>query len=211
MPLTDRVRIGERRREPLRQKPRTRRGHSPVDGGKQRAAPFAGKRTDKLEIAACRLVDEQRRAGRLAHGRSERRPLAELGALNVGAAGGRCGELEPRQLAESLRAREAEIAGQPAFGRRALEHVSRERRHRRQRPQIRSKLAIPIERIGNDDLARFETRNFGGESGAVALGDAEFAGHGDRLAIAVAGQELLVGEGERTERVQLDALGQLPG
>ena len=39
---------------------------------------------------------------------------------------------------------------------------------------------------------------------AAALRDAEFAGDGDRLAVGVAGQELLVRDGQRRDRVEFD-------
>jgi hypothetical protein len=34
---------------------------------------------------------------------------------------------------------------------------------------------------------------------AAVLRDAKFAGHGDRLAVGIAGQELLVGNGQRRD------------
>ena len=83
-PLRDLARIGQRRGEPLRQQPRAGRRHGAVDGGEQRAAPLAGERADEFEIAARRLIDRERRAGRLAHRRRQRRALAELRALDIG-------------------------------------------------------------------------------------------------------------------------------
>ena len=46
---------------------------------------------------------------------------------------------------------------------------------------------------------------------ADALRDAEFAGDGDRLAVGIAAEELLVGEGERRDRIDLDARGHFLG
>ena len=132
-PLRDRRRIGQRRREPLRQQPRAGRGHGAVDGIEQRAAPLAAERAHQFEVAARGLVDRHGRAGAFAHRRRQRRPLADLRALDIGDAGRRGGQLQPRQRAESLAGRDREKRGQPPLGGGAVEHVAGERRHRRQR------------------------------------------------------------------------------
>ena len=62
---------------------------------------------------------------------------------------------------------------------------------------------------GAADAARAVHHHHDGEA-AGALRDAKFAGDRDRLAVGIAGQELLVGEGERRDRVDLDARGRLP-
>ena len=67
--MRDLERVGQRRGKPLRQQPRARRRHGPVDGGKERAAPLAAERADQFEIAARRLIDRQRRPRRLAYRR----------------------------------------------------------------------------------------------------------------------------------------------
>ena len=103
----------------------------------------------------------QRRLRRLARRRRQRRPLAELGALDIGDAGRRRGQFEPRHRAERFGGRHREIAGEPPL-RGAPSNTSRvQRRHRRQRAQVRGKLGIAVERIGDDDLARLELRDRG--------------------------------------------------
>src|SRR5262249_61198940 len=109
-------------------------------------------------------------------GRGRRGAPPGRGAPKGAAAGGAGGELEPRQRAEAFRRRQAEISREPALGRGAVEHVARERRHRRQRAQIWGERAVAVERVRHDDLARFEPGDVGGEAGAVAFGDAELAG-----------------------------------
>jgi hypothetical protein len=113
---------------------------------------------------------------RLAHGRGERRAASELRALHVADAGGGRRELEPRQRAEAFRGGQAEISRKPALGRRPVEHVARERGHRRQRAQIGGERAVAVERVRHDDLAWLEPGDVGGKAGAVAFGDAELAG-----------------------------------
>ena len=174
-PARDRLRIGQRRGQPLREQPRARRRHGAVDGGEQRAAPFAGERAHEFEIGARRLVDRERRAGGLAHRRRQRQPLAELRALDIGDDGGSRGQLEPRQRAERLAGGDREIGGEPPLGGRAVEHVAGERRHRRQLAQPGREIGVGIERVGDDDLARLEPRDLGREAGTVAFGDAELA------------------------------------
>ena len=172
----DRRRIGERSGQPLRKQPRARRRHGAVDRGEQRARAFARKRAHQLEIAAGGLVDQQGRALRLAHRRGERRALAELRALDIGDAGGRGGELEPRQRAEGVAGGDRKVIREPPLGGGAVEHVAGKRRHRRQRAQIGRQLGVAVERVRHDDLAGLEPRDLGRDAGAVALGDAEFAG-----------------------------------
>ena len=157
--------------------PRARRRHGAVDGGEQRAAPLARR--------ACAPVRDwraspgsigKRRACGLAQRRRQRRALAELRALHIGDAGGGGGQFQPRQRAERLGGGDREIIRQPPLGGGAVEHVAGQRRHRRQRAQKRRQLRVGIERVGDDDLARLEPRDLGGEPRAVAFGDAEFAG-----------------------------------
>ncbi len=56
-PPCDRLWVGQRRRQSLRQQARAGRGHRAVDRLQQRAAPLAGERTHQFEIAAGGLVD----------------------------------------------------------------------------------------------------------------------------------------------------------
>ena len=56
-PVRNFGRIGERRGQPLRQCARARGGDGPVDGGEQRAAPFARERAREFKIGAGRRID----------------------------------------------------------------------------------------------------------------------------------------------------------
>ena len=162
VPLRDRRRVGQRRRQPLRQQPRAGRGHGAVDGGEQRAAPLAAERADRArDWRGWPGRSASVAPSRLAHRRRQRRPLAELRALHIGDAGGGGGQLQPRQRAERLRGRDREIRRQPPLGGGAVEHVAGQRRHRRQRAQERRQLRVGIERVGDDDLARLEPRQLG--------------------------------------------------
>ncbi len=191
-PARDLLRIGERRGEPLRQQPRAGRRHGAVDGGQQRAAPLARERADQFEIGARRLVDRERRAGGLAQRRRQRRPLADLRALHIGDDRGCRSQLDARQRAERRGGGDAEERREPPLGRRAVEHVARERRHGWQRAEVRRKLGIRIERVGDDDFAGLEPRDLGGERAAVALEQAEFGrgnvDPGEREAAVVVGR-----------------------
>ena len=110
----------------LRQQARAGRGHRAVDRVEQRAAPFAGKRAHQFEIGARRLVDRHASRRRFAQRRRQRRTLADLRALDIGDAGRRGGQLEPRQRAEGLAGRDREKRRQPPLGGRAVEHVARQ-------------------------------------------------------------------------------------
>ena len=168
--------IGQRRRQPLRQQARAGGGHRAVDRIEQRAAPLARQCAHQFEIAARRLVDRHRRAGAFAQRRRQRRALADLRALDIGDAGRRGRQLQPRERAERFAGGDREEGRQPPLGGRAVEHVARERRHRRQRAPIGRKIRLAVQRIGHDDLAGLEPCDLGGERDAVAFGHAEFAG-----------------------------------
>jgi hypothetical protein len=56
-PVRDRLGLGQGRGEPLREEPRARRCHRAVDGGEQRAAPFAAECPHQFEVRARRLID----------------------------------------------------------------------------------------------------------------------------------------------------------
>ena len=75
-PPADRGRIGERRRKPLASSRAPADRHGAVDRVAERAAPLARERAHQFEIGARRRIDRQRRAGRLARRRRERRALA---------------------------------------------------------------------------------------------------------------------------------------
>ena len=97
-------------------------------------------------------------------------------ALDVGDAGGRRGQLEARERAEGLGALHGKIPGEPSFGGRAVEHVARERHHRRERAPRGRELGVAVERVGDDHFARLEPRDLGAERRAVALRHPELAG-----------------------------------
>ena len=106
-PAGDRGRIGERRRQSLRQQPRAGGGDGAVDGVQQRTAPLAGERAHQFEIAARGLVDGHAGAGVFVHRRRQRRAAAELRALDVSDASRGRGQLEPREHAEGFAGRHA--------------------------------------------------------------------------------------------------------
>ncbi len=101
--------------------------------------------------------------------------LADLRALDIGDNGRRGGKLDARECAEGIRRRHAEKRREAPLGGGAVEHVAGERRDRGQRAKVGRKLRVAVERIRNDDLARFDTGDLGAKSGAVAFGNAEFA------------------------------------
>jgi len=105
----DGVGIGQRRCQPLRQEPRAGRRHGAVDRGQERAAPLARERARELQVRPRRLIDRQGRALRLAERRRQRRPFAELRAFDIGDAGGRRIQFQPRQRAECLGGGDSEI------------------------------------------------------------------------------------------------------
>jgi len=98
-----------------------------------------------------------------------------LRALDVGDAGGRRGQLEARERAERLRALHGKITREPTLGRRPVEYVARDRHHRGKRAPGRHKLGVRVERVGDDDLARLEARDFRTECRPVAFGHPELA------------------------------------
>ena len=108
--------------------------------------------------------------------RRERRVLADLGALDIGHCGGGGCQFDARERAERGGGRHAEKRREPAFRRRAVEHVAGHRRQGRQRAQRRGKFGIGVERVGDDDLARLDARDHRSKRGAIAFDDAEFAG-----------------------------------
>src|SRR6185437_16413757 len=110
------------------------------------------KGTDKFKIAPRRLIDRERRARRLADRRRQWWALSDLRALDVSDRGRRRCGLDARECAEGRGGLHAEERCQPPFGGRAVENVARERRHRRQRAQVRGKFMIGVERVRYDDL-----------------------------------------------------------
>jgi hypothetical protein len=128
----DRGRVGERRREALRQHAGARDRDGAIDGGDQRAAALAALGAHQLKVRARRRIDRERRSRSFAGRRRQRRPLAELGALHIGDAGRRGGQLQARERAKRFRRCDRKIRRQPPLGGCAVEHVAGERRHRRQ-------------------------------------------------------------------------------
>jgi hypothetical protein len=154
-------------------------------------APLAGNGADELEIAARRLIDGKRGAGIFARRHRQRRPFAELGALDIGDGGSGGGEFETGEGAERRGRRHAKESREPPLGGGAIEHVAGQRHHRGLGAQQRRQLRVAIQRVGDDDLAGLDARHLGADIGAVAFGDAEFAGRdvdpGEREAV-VAGR-----------------------
>ena len=79
-----------------------------VDAFQQRAAPFAGERAHQFEIGAGRLIDGHGGTEALAQRRRQRRAAAKLRAFDIGDAGRRRGQLQPRQCAEGFAGRDGE-------------------------------------------------------------------------------------------------------
>ena len=101
-------RLGQRRRQPLRQQPRAGRRHGAVDraSSEPRRSPDSVRISSRLARVAWSIA--MRRAGAFAQRRRQRRALAELRALDIGDAGRRGGQLQPRQRAERLAGRDRE-------------------------------------------------------------------------------------------------------
>ena len=92
----DRGRIGQRRRQPLRQKRASpRRSRCDRCNVQQRAAPFAGERAHQFEIGAGCLVDRHGGAARSRATAATAAGAAELRALDVGDAGRGGGQFKP--------------------------------------------------------------------------------------------------------------------
>ena len=128
----NRLDVGQRRRQPLRQQARTGRGYRAVDAVEQRAASFARQGPHQFEIAARRLIDRHGGGGCFAQRRRQRRALADLRAFDISDAGRGGGQFEPRQQAEGLAGRHREKRRQPPLGGGAVEDVTGQRRYRRQ-------------------------------------------------------------------------------
>ena len=98
-PPRDRRAVGERRRQPLREQPRSGRSHRAVDRIEQRAAPFARQRPRQFEIGAGRGIDRHGGAGGFARRRRQRRAFSDLRAVDIGDGGGGGGRFQPRHRA----------------------------------------------------------------------------------------------------------------
>ncbi len=125
LPAADGGDVGQRPGEPLRQEPPARRRRRHVDAMQERALPLAGERPRQFEIGARRGVDLQRLPARGAHRRRERRPRAELRALDIGEHGGRRDQLGLREGAEAVERGDAEILLDPPPRARAIDAVAR--------------------------------------------------------------------------------------
>ena len=129
----------------------------------QRAAPLAG--------TACASIRDWRGSPgrspgwrrRFAQRRRQRRTLAELRALDIGDAGRRGGQLQPRQRAEGFAGRDREERRSAA----ARRSRRRTRRGSAASPPAASatgrEIGVAVERVGDDDLARLEPRDLGGK------------------------------------------------
>ena len=157
-PPRDRGAVGERRGQPLRQQPRSGRGHGAVDGVEQRSAPLAGQRARQFEIGAGGRIDRHGGAGGFARRRRQRRAFADLRAVDIGDGGGGGGGFQPRHRAEAVHGGDREIIAQPPLGGGAVEHVAGQRRHRRQFAQQRPQIGIAIQRVGDDHFVGIDPR-----------------------------------------------------
>ena len=169
--------VGERAAQALREEPRPAGRQRQVDGGEKAAAALARQRARDLEIGAGRGVDGERRARCFPARRRQRRPAPELGALDVkeGAAGG--GDLGAAEGAEGVEGGDAENLLDAPLGGGRVEPFPGERRHGRARlaPQIREG-RIVVDGLRQDDLARIEAGDLGGEAVRVRLTDEEASG-----------------------------------
>ena len=169
--------VGRGTGETAGEQPGAGAGDRAVDRRDQAAAPLAGEGRGELEIGPRRRVDQHDRAGGFGRGRRQRRPHPDLGLLDIGERGGGGGELGPREAAEAVEGLHAETVGEAPFGGGAVEEGRRQRRHRggEAAPERRQR-RIGEDRVGDDDLARLDAGEVGGEPAAVAPGDAELAG-----------------------------------
>src|SRR5262249_43939581 len=124
-------------------------------------------------------------------------------------------ELEPRQRAEAVGGGKTKVRSEAPFRGCSVEHIARKRPHRRQRAQIGRDVGIAVERIGYDDLAGIETRNFRRKAGTVAFGKPELAGRyvdpGEREPALVGAGAAGAGDGEKVvvaPRIKQRVLGQ---
>ena len=168
VPRPDGVDLGERPGQALRQKPRPARGHGPVDGGERRFPPARRKACGSVRdwrasprrwtSAAPGAVAARRVAGpagcRAAS--SPRRTERRARRRDLGAAEG----------AERVERRDAEMILEPPLRGGRVEALAGEGRHGGAglAPQAR-KSRILEDCIRQEDLARFEPRDLGGEPG----------------------------------------------
>ena len=111
-----------------------------------------------------RLVPRARLSGR------ERGPGFELGALDVSQRESRGGDLGTAEGAEAVERFDAIELADPAFSRRAIAPVARERRGRNAHlADNLGKQPFVVDRLRCDDLARLQARDLRGEAGFVGL------------------------------------------
>jgi hypothetical protein len=176
-PRIDRVRIGQRRHQPFGELASAAAGHGAVDRLDQAALPFARQRAHQLEAGPRRRVDEHPRAVAFALGPAQRRPLGDLGLLDIGDRRRCCCQFRPRETAEPVERADLEEPGDPAFRRGA---VKQHRRlwcsHPAELVDQRPKLRVVEHVVGQDQLARLHPRNVGQQPRQPAFADMERPG-----------------------------------
>ncbi len=186
LPAADRGDVGERPGQPLRQEPPARRRRRHVDALQERALALAGERARQLEIGAGRRVDLQRLPAGGAHRRRERRPRAELRALDIGEHGGGGDQLGLREGAEAVERGDAKILLDPPPGARAIDAVARHAGDggARLAPEA-GKRRIVADRVGADDLLRIDAGDLRRQRLALAGAEREASGRDVDLGKAV--------------------------
>ena len=175
-PPVDRLRIGQRRHQPFRQFPPAAAGDRPVDRLEKAARPFARQGAGEFEIGAGRRVDKQRVAVEFALWRFERRPLVDLGLLDIGEGGGCRGQFGARERPEPVEGGDVEIARNAALGGRAVEQHLRLRRGAAAELVNERVLFRVVEHLlRQHDLARLDAHDVGQKPRLPAFGHPETA------------------------------------
>ena len=178
-PLVDRIRVGQRAREPLGEQPRAGGRHGEVDRREQRAFARAARASgSSSRLARVAAIDLEARAARAPRRRRERRPRLELGAPDIGERERRGGDLGAGEGAEAVERLDAIELAHALLGRRRrrrppAQAASAPRACRR---RCARKPGSSATRLRGDDLARLEPRDLGGEAGLVGLAERKRAG-----------------------------------
>ena len=168
LPRGNRRRVGERRREPGRQRARAGRGERALHGGEQRVLGAAVARTLNLQAGAGGGVQAHHAGSALRRGAGEARHRAGLGAADVIQRQGGGDRLGVGEAAEGVQAGGAEGLRQAAAG------DQRRRRHRFGRA-----LVLPVAQLQGlrrEDFRRLQAPEQGGKVGCGQCGGFEQAG-----------------------------------
>ena len=211
-PVTDRLRIGERRRQPLGQQPGAARRDGAVDRIDEAPLPLARQRAGDLEIGAARLVDQQMARRHAPSRRFEPRQPTGLGEPHIVEKRPGGGELGPREAAEAVERMHLEMLLEPRLAGRRIEMGRRQRRQRRSGSrQLGGDRSGRSRRVGDNDLAGLEPRHLAWQQGRIDRHDREFAcrnvdrgeseqgfrpdlGDGREIIVAVGGKQRVLGE-----------------